>query len=174
LNGAALAALAAGVGSDCALFLSPGPSVMRGRGERIEPLAKEAYSRFRGTRVLLFKPGFPIPTPWAYGRLAAEAPRAYMPAARAEAMLASWIAKAGAPVEEVFFNSMERPAFAKFPAIPALLEEIRSRFGITARLSGSGSACFAFLHENMDAGAVEGVIRADWGPSAFVMETRVA
>jgi 4-diphosphocytidyl-2-C-methyl-D-erythritol kinase len=174
LDGAALAALAAGVGSDCALFLSPSPSVMRGRGERIEPLAKEAYSRFRGARVLLFKPGFPIPTPWAYGRLAAEAPRAYLPAARAEAMLASWIAKAGAPVEELFFNSMERPAFAKFPAIPALLEEIRDRFGITARLSGSGSACFAFLHENVDAGAVGGVIRAAWGPSAFVMETRVA
>jgi 4-diphosphocytidyl-2-C-methyl-D-erythritol kinase len=174
LDGAALAAVAASVGSDCALFLSPGPSVMRGRGERIEPLAKEAYSRIRGTRVLVFKPGFPIPTPWAYGRLAAEAPRSYLPAARAEAMLASWISKPGAPVEELFFNSMERPAFAKFPSLPVLLEEIRSRFGITARMSGSGSACFAFLHENMAAAAVESVIRAAWGPSAFVMETRVA
>jgi 4-diphosphocytidyl-2-C-methyl-D-erythritol kinase len=174
LDGAALSGLAASVGSDCALFLAGGPAVMRGRGERVEPLAREPYSRFRGMRVLVFKPGFPIATPWAYGRLAAEAPRAYMPADRAESMLASWMAKAGAPLEELFFNSMERPAFAKFPAIPVLLDELRRRFGITARMSGSGSACFAFLNENADAGALEVAIRTAWGPSAFVIETRVA
>jgi 4-diphosphocytidyl-2-C-methyl-D-erythritol kinase len=174
LDAAGLAQLAASVGSDCALFLSRGPVVMRGRGERVEPLPKEAYSRVRGMRVLLFKPGFAIPTPWAYGRIAAEAPRGYVQAGRAEAMLAAWIDKPGASTDEFLFNSMERPAFAKFAALPVLLERLNSRFGISPRMSGSGSACFALLNEKADATPMEATIREAWGPSAFVTETRVA
>jgi 4-diphosphocytidyl-2-C-methyl-D-erythritol kinase len=174
LDAAALARVAASVGSDCTLFLSKGPVVMRGRGERVEALPKEAYSRFRGMRVLLFKPAFAIATAWAYGRIAAEAPRGYVQSARAESMLASWIGKSGADVDELLFNSMEKPAFAKFAALPVLMERLRERFGISPRMSGSGSACFALLHENADAGPVEATIREAWGPSAFVTETRVA
>jgi 4-diphosphocytidyl-2-C-methyl-D-erythritol kinase len=174
LGAAALAAVAASVGSDCALFLARGPVIMRGRGERLEPLPKEAYSRIRGMRVLIFKPGFAIPTPWAYGRLAAEAPRGYVKEARAEAMLASWIEKKGAPAEEFLFNSMEKAAFAKFPALPVLLERLRSQFGIHGRMSGSGSACYALVHEDFGAGPVEATVREAWGPSAFFAESRVA
>jgi 4-diphosphocytidyl-2-C-methyl-D-erythritol kinase len=174
LDAAALVRVAASVGSDCPLFLAKGPVVMRGRGERIDPLPKEAYSRIRGMRVLLFKPGFAIPTAWAYGRMAAEAPRGYVRAARAEAMLASWIDKAGAPPGELLFNSMERPAFAKFAALPVLLDRLHTRFGISPRMSGSGSACFALLQEKEHAGPIEAMIREAWGPSAFVTETRVA
>ena len=174
LDGPALAAAAASVGSDCTLFLSRGPVVMRGRGERVEALPKEPYSRIRGARVLLFKPGFAIPTPWAYGRLAAEAPRAYVHADRAEAMLASWTGKAGAPAADLLFNSMERPAFAKFAALPVLLERLRDQFGVRGRMSGSGSACFALIGEGERIGPLEAAIREAWGPSAFVAETRVA
>jgi 4-diphosphocytidyl-2-C-methyl-D-erythritol kinase len=174
LDGAGLARVASAVGSDCALFLSRGPVVMRGRGEVIEPLPREAYSRIRGMRVLVFKPGFAISTPWAYARLAADAPRGYLAPARAESMLASWIGKPGAPAEDLYFNSLERPAFAKFPAFAILLERIRTQFGIAARMSGSGSACFALLHEAVDAAPVVAVIREAWGPTAFVVETRVA
>jgi 4-diphosphocytidyl-2-C-methyl-D-erythritol kinase len=174
LDGAALARVASSVGSDCALFLARGPVVMRGRGERVEPLPREAYSRLRGMRVIVFKPGFAIPTPWAYARLAAEAPRGYVQAARAEAMLAAWISKAGAPADELLFNSMEKAAFAKFPALPLLLERLHGQFGVSARMSGSGSACFALVHEDFGAGPFESVVREAWGPSAFVAETRVA
>ena len=169
-----LAGVAASVGSDCALFLAGGPVVMRGRGERLEPLPKEAYSRFRGMRVLIFKPGFAIPTPWAYARLAAEAPRGYVKESRAEAMLATWIEKKGASAEELLFNSMEKAAFAKFPALPVLLEKLRVQFGIHGRMSGSGSACYALVHEDFGAAPVEATVREAWGPSAFFAETRVA
>ena len=174
LDAAALSGVASSVGSDCALFLARGPVVMRGRGERVEPLAREAYSRFRGTRVLIFKPAFAIATPWAFGRLAAEAPRGYVQPARAEAMLSAWIDRAGASADELLFNSMERVAFAKFAALPVLLERLRNQFGIAARMSGSGSACFALIHENMALAPVEAAVREAWGPSAFVVETRVA
>ncbi len=174
LDEAALARTASGVGSDCALFLSGSPVVMRGRGERVERLPKEAYSRVRGMRVLLFKPGFAIPTSWAYARMAADAPRGYVAPGRAEAMLADWIGRPGAPAGDLLFNSMERPAFSKFAALPALLERIRAQFGVSGRLSGSGSACFAILNESFEAGPLENVIREAWGPSAFIAETRIA
>jgi 4-diphosphocytidyl-2-C-methyl-D-erythritol kinase len=174
LDGAALSRVAAGIGSDCALFLCGAPAVMRGRGERVQPLPSEAYGRIRGMRVLLFKPAFAIPTPWAYARLVAEAPRAYASEMASEARLGAWLSKAGTPVDELLFNSMERPAFTKFPALPALLELLRYRFGISARMSGSGSACFALLHENADLRPVEATVREAWGASAFVAETRIA
>jgi 4-diphosphocytidyl-2-C-methyl-D-erythritol kinase len=174
LDGAALAGVAASVGSDCALFLAGRPVVMRGRGERIEALSKEAYGRFRGMRVLVFKPAFAIPTPWAYSRLVAQAPRGYIAPARAEAMLGAWLGKPGAPVSELLFNSMEKPAFAKFAALPELLRRIWDRFGIAARMSGSGSACYALLHEDVDAVPIMAEIRGAWGAPALVVETRIA
>jgi 4-diphosphocytidyl-2-C-methyl-D-erythritol kinase len=174
LDGAGLARVASQLGSDCALFLSGGPVVMRGRGERVEPLPKEAYRRVRGMRVLIFKPGVPVSTAWAYGRLAAGSPQSYVPGSRAEATLNAWISRSGAPAEQLQFNSMEPPVFAKFPALPILLEEIRRRFNLSARMSGSGSACYVLLTEDADPGPVCGLIREAWGPSAFIVETRIA
>jgi 4-diphosphocytidyl-2-C-methyl-D-erythritol kinase len=174
LDGPGLARVAATVGSDCTLFLSKGPVVMRGRGERVEALPKEAYSRIRGMRVALFKPAFSVSTPWAYARLAADGPHSYTASSEAEPALAAWIAKAGAPVAELFFNSFERPVFAKFAALPVLLERLRGEFGIEACMSGSGSACFALLAEDEDLGPVAAAVREAWGPSAFVVESRIA
>jgi 4-diphosphocytidyl-2-C-methyl-D-erythritol kinase len=169
-----LARVASGVGSDCALFLANSPVVMRGRGERVEPLAKEVYRRIRGARVIIFKPGFAVPTAWAYAKLAAGAPKGYVSLSDAEARLALWTSKPGAPAAELLFNSMEPPVFAKFPALPILIGQIGARFGIACRMSGSGSACFALLNESADAGPVEAAVRAAWGPSAFFVETRIA
>jgi 4-diphosphocytidyl-2-C-methyl-D-erythritol kinase len=74
----------------------------------------------------------------------------------------------------LLFNSMEPPVFSKFAALPVLIGQIASRFGIAVRMSGSGSACFALLNERTDAGPVEAAVRAAWGPSAFFVETRIA
>jgi 4-diphosphocytidyl-2-C-methyl-D-erythritol kinase len=170
----ALADLAATLGSDCPLFLADGPVIMRGRGERIEPLPESAARRLRGRRVLVFKPGFGIATPWAYGRLAATAPGSYLPAAAAEARLAAWLEAQEAAGEELLFNTMEAPAFAKFVALPTLLDQLRGEFGLQPRMSGSGSACFALLPENLDAAPVIGAVRRAWGASAFAREARIA
>lgn len=168
-----LAEVAAAVGSDCPLFLAGGPVVMRGRGERLEPIPAGAAARLGGRRVLVFKPGFSIATPWAYARLAAGAPGSYLPAAEAEARLAAWIGDSRAKAEGLPFNSLEAPAFRKFPALPLLLEQLRSDFGVSAGMSGSGSACFALLPEAADAGAVAARVRREWGASAFVREARI-
>jgi len=173
LDAAGLARVASGVGSDCALFLGGGPVVMRGRGERVEPLPREPSLRIRGRRILVFKPGFAIATPWAYGRLAAS-PGRYVSASWAEGRLASWIRNPDAAAKDLLFNSMEPPAFAKFAALPLLLAALRERFGIATGMSGSGSACFALLAEEADAAPIVAAIREAWGPSAFAVDTRLA
>jgi 4-diphosphocytidyl-2-C-methyl-D-erythritol kinase len=174
LDAGGLARVAANVGSDCALFLSPIPVVMRGRGDQIEPLGKQAYSRIRGQRVFIFKPGFPIPTPWAYAQLVEDAPRGYITAGRAESKLASWVEQPNLTPQDLLFNSMEKAAFTKYPALPAMLDHLRGRFGFSARMSGSGSACYALVHEDESAAVVESAVREAWGPSAFFTESRIA
>jgi 4-diphosphocytidyl-2-C-methyl-D-erythritol kinase len=174
LDAAALATLATRVGSDCALFLPGGPVVMRGRGERVEPLAAGAVARLRGRRVLIFKPSFGIGTSWAYAQLAAAGEKKYLPATEAEARLAAWLGDAKQPAEAGLFNSFEQPIFLKFPALPVLLEALDTEFGLAVRMSGSGSACFALLPAAAAVEAVRARIREAWGAAAWVAETRIS
>jgi 4-diphosphocytidyl-2-C-methyl-D-erythritol kinase len=168
-----LARVAASIGSDCPLFLHDGPIVMRGRGEQIVPLPAVAASRLRGRRVLVFKPAFGIATAWSYEQLAAGAPGSYVDSVPAEERLTAWIEDAGAPAEALLFNNMEPPAFAKFLALPVLCRDLQTRFGLKAQMSGSGSACFAFLADDTDATQIVAAIREAWGQSAFLVETRL-
>ncbi|MBS0632688.1 MAG: 4-(cytidine 5'-diphospho)-2-C-methyl-D-erythritol kinase [Verrucomicrobia bacterium] len=173
LGAPALEELAAKLGSDCALFLRGGPVVMRGRGERVEPLPAAGAARLRGRRVLVFKPGFGIATPWAYGRMVAGAPGSYLPAPEAEARLAGWLGDAAAPAERLLYNNMEGAAFAKYLALPTLLGVLRRRFGLEARMSGSGSACFALLPEDAPVAEIEAAVRGAWGASALCVAAKL-
>ncbi len=178
LSGNALApgrrlALAAALGSDCPLFWHEAPVVMRGRGERITPLPAEAARRLVGRRVLVFKPDFGVETAWAYQALAAR-PEWYADAAAEEARLAAWFADGRAPAESLLANTLEHPVFTKWLALPALLDQLRERHGVRARMSGSGSACFALLEEDVEEGELIATIRAAWGEAAFVQATTLA
>ncbi|MBA4135694.1 MAG: 4-(cytidine 5'-diphospho)-2-C-methyl-D-erythritol kinase [Opitutus sp.] len=166
-----LAAMAAQLGSDCALFLQNAPVVMRGRGERVETLPEAGRARLSGRRVIVFKPAFGIATPWAYARMVARGGD-YLPVAEAEGRLASWLA-GDAAVEKILFNNMEPAAFEKYLALPVLLARLTHAFGLAPRMSGSGSACFALLDEAAPTDEVTRVIRESWGPAADVIVTRL-
>lgn len=174
LTSEALATVAARLGSDCVLFLQAGPVVMRGRGEDVQLLPVQAATRLRGKRLLIFKPPFGISTVWAYRQMAAGAPATYLPPTEAEERLAAWIGDAAAPAENLLFNNMEAPAFTKFIALPVALDCLRAEFGLAPCMSGSGSACFAFLPDNAPVVAITRRIRELWGAEAFVAETRLA
>jgi 4-diphosphocytidyl-2-C-methyl-D-erythritol kinase len=155
LDRAALATLAAEIGSDCPLFLHDGPVVVRGRGERIEALPDEGRRRLAGR--------------W----LAAEAPGSYLPAEQAECRLAAWLADEWAPAEALGFNSLERPAFGKFVALPAMLALVRETHGVEARMSGSGSACYAWVEDAQAGERVAQTVREAWGETAWIRVNRL-
>ena len=165
--------LAAALGSDCPLFWHDAPVMMRGRGERIDPLPAGAAARLRGRRVLVFKPAFGVATAWAYQALAAR-PEWCADAAAEAARLEAWMVDAKAPAEMLLANTLEQPVFAKWVALPALLVWLRERHGIVARMSGSGSACFALLDSAAEESAAVATIREAWGDTAFVQATTLA
>lgn len=174
LGAAELAPMAVKLGSDCALFLHEGPVVMRGRGEAVAAMDARATARLRGRRVLVFKPAFGISTPWAYAQMAGRAPESYLPAAEAEGKLRAWTDRTEASAEELLFNNMEPAAFGKFVALPALLGQLRDEFGLAPRMSGSGSACFAFLAADAPVARIIARVVEAWGPTSFVVETAIA
>jgi 4-diphosphocytidyl-2-C-methyl-D-erythritol kinase len=101
------------------------------------------------------------------------APGSYLPSGDAEARLASWLGNENATAERLLFNNMEVPAFKKYVALPVLLAWLRKEFGVAAGMSGSGSACFALLDENMPSEPLVTRIREAWGEDVFTAETRI-
>jgi 4-diphosphocytidyl-2-C-methyl-D-erythritol kinase len=172
LDESRLGEIATKLGSDCALFLANAPVVMRGRGDRVEPLPGQAAARLCGRRILLFKPSFGISTPWAYQRMVARG-RDYLPPVEAENRLMVWLS-AAVRAEELLFNNMEPAAYEKYVALPLLLEKLRGEYGVDARMSGSGSACYALLGDDQVADPLVARIRACWGAGAFVQESRIS
>lgn len=173
LDEPALGRIAASLGSDCPLFLAGAPCVMRGRGERVERLPESAVRRLAGRRLLVFKPDFSISTPWAYGRLVAANGAACLPARTAEARLAAWLASE-APAEALLFNTFEAVAFAKFQALPLVLDRLRRQPGVDGVLmSGSGSACFVVLARDARPEPLRQLVTESLGAAACVVEAAI-
>jgi len=181
-----LCELAAKLGADCAFFVCGQPAIMSGRGEIIEPLSEAEAKRLYGRKLFVCKPAFGVSTAWAYGEMAtgaiASAGQYYVAEGEAERLCRQWLAaeKSFEQLPELLtFNNMESVVFRKYPALAILADAFSDRFGIVLRMSGSGSACFAFLPEDAsgpDASAalasrLNECVREFWGPTAF---TRVA
>lgn len=166
-----LEGFAAEVGSDCAFFVRGQAAVMRGRGERLEILPAAARAALAGRKVVLVKPPFGVPTPEAYGLLVRTGK--YRPVAQAEAELAAWLAQPSAdPVK--LGNDLAEPVFSKYVALPAGLASFRRVTGSDWQMTGSGSACFAWVADGFDqAGLRADAIRV-WGPGAWVAETVIS
>jgi 4-diphosphocytidyl-2-C-methyl-D-erythritol kinase len=166
-----LEALAAEVGSDCPFFVRGQAAVMRGRGERLEILPPAARAALAGRKVVLAKPPFGVPTPEAYGLLAKAGK--YRPVAQAEAELAAWLARPAAdPVK--LGNDLADPVFAKYVALPAGLASFRRVTGLEWQMTGSGSACFAWVEDGFDQAGLRADAMRVWGPGAWVAETVIS
>ncbi len=121
-----LGELAAQIGSDVAFFIYQSAATCRGRGEIVTPTKLKTP-----LSLLLFKPEFSVPTPWAYSR---------------------WKDSRELPdvsykVQEFngaqFVNDLERPVFEKFVFLAEMKRWLqRQPEAGAALLSGSGSYCF--------------------------------
>ena len=140
--------LAAALGSDVPFFLYDQPALATGRGEKVQTL--EHFPALRGKAFFLVHPGFGISTPWSYQNLA-RFPEALNGKAGRAAALVTKLQAGDLPVAAGdFYNSLEAPAFDKFPVLELYKEFLRENGALVALMSGSGSTTFA-IAENLAA-----------------------
>lgn len=143
-----LTSLAAELGSDVPFFLARSAAFCRGRGELVEPIAP--LPRWP---VLLLKPEFGVPTPWAYSRWrdSRELPGiSYVPQSLGELTIV---------------NDLERPVFEKYVFLARMKEWLRAQPEVAAALlSGSGSTLFAILKLGGNADALAQRARVELDP----------
>ena len=148
--------LAGEIGSDIPFFLlDENAAIGTGRGERVQPIAFPWR-----LPIVLIKPPFPIPTPWAYQKWAAS-----------KELAGVLYAPQVCPWGEVV-NDLERPVFEKYTLLPTLKMKLLDQPDVIAALmSGSGSTMFAITRT---AAACESIaaLATEWcGPESFVRIT---
>lgn len=140
-----LTQLAARLGSDVPFFLQNRPALGLGRGELVRPLAR--FPALDGCWVLLVYPGFGISTAWAYQSLA-RFPEALHGRPGRALELVSLLEQPRWPAEGIpLFNSLEAPAFEKFPVLELCQEFFRAEGAMATLMSGSGSTTFALFRK---------------------------
>lgn len=149
-----LAQLAAEIGSDVPFFIYQSAALCCGRGEMVKP------STLRGTlQLLLLKPSFGVPTPWAYSRwkVSRELPEMnYMP------QVFHGI---------TFFNDLERPVFEKHLFLARMKMWLITQPEVgAALLSGSGSTIFAVLREGSEAELIAARAKLELDPELWTCE----
>ena len=148
----ALAALAAELGSDVPFFIYQSAAMIRGRGERVEPVAFPCV-----LPLLLLKPPFGVPTPWAYSRWkdAREIPDVPY-------------ATQAFPWGELV-NDLERPVFEKYIFLADVKRWLLAQPEAAGVLmSGSGATVFAVLRSKEDAEPLGERVAAEFGPDLWL------
>lgn len=148
--------LGAQIGSDVPCFLLDTPAADgAGRGEQVTPCEFPWQ-----LPLVLIKPPFPIPTPWAYQRWAASKE---IPGVLYAPQLCPW----GAMV-----NDLERPVFEKFQFLPALKSFLLDHGEVRAALmSGSGSTLFAVTYTHAEAAELAEKAREWAGETSWIHAT---
>jgi 4-diphosphocytidyl-2-C-methyl-D-erythritol kinase len=143
--------LAAQLGSDVPFFILGSAATCRGRGEIVEPATLPA-----SFNLLLVKPDFGVPTPWAYGKW--KNPR--------ELPGVNYVSQTFSSVR--FVNDLERPVFEKFVLLGYLKTWLRLQPEVgAALLSGSGSTVFAVLRDGADRNQLAERIHAEVDPEMW-------
>ena len=147
LDAPAIHALAAELGSDVPFFLVRSAAVCRGRGEHVEQAPSPG-----ALPLLLIKPAFGVPTPWAYSRWKDSRE---MPGVSYAPQDFPW----GRLV-----NDLERPVFEKYVFLAVLKRWLLQQPEVAgALMSGSGSTTFAVLKSVADGAGLEIRVREEFG-----------
>ncbi len=159
-----LAPLAAELGSDVSFFLNGRTAVIRGRGERVEPVELG----WRGFVVLLL-PGFSVSTPavyreWSRQQGASPAIEKVKEAGEVPAIgsAADWM--------RATFNMLEEPAMVVSPPLRAVFERATALADRPVRISGSGSSLFTAFDSESEAQAFAGMAQRDLNVRIVVVQ----
>ena len=147
--------MAAALGSDVPFFLGTDAALCTGRGEQITPVAAP-----EPMRILLVKPPFGVPTPWAYQAWS-----------RMQAGTAVATSRGRFDWGELI-NDMEAPVFAKYVQLRILRDWLAKRC-VAAMLAGSGSTVFAICDESADMDSMREEIAREFGETflSFITTT---
>ena len=159
LTQAQLIELGAQIGSDVPCFILDSPAADgAGRGEQVTEVDFPWQ-----LPLVLIKPPFPIPTPWAYKRWVDSQE---IPGVLYAPQLCHWGAMS---------NDLERPVFEKHILLPTLktwlLEQSEVR---VALMSGSGSTMFAITETPSQSAEVAAKAREWCGETSWVQSTLTA
>jgi len=171
LSAAKLNELAASLGSDAPFFLQNRPALATGRGEQIQPL--DFFPALRDRAFLLIHPGFGISTVWAYQSLARFPAALNGKPGRAAELITRLQATNWPAVADGFYNSLEAPAFEKYPVLALFQEFLRANGALAALMSGSGSTTFAVAENVPGAEALAEKFKSKFGQNCWtaVVET---
>ncbi|HTL58700.1 MAG TPA: 4-(cytidine 5'-diphospho)-2-C-methyl-D-erythritol kinase [Candidatus Limnocylindrales bacterium] len=158
--------LAASLGSDVPFFLHNKPALGTGRGEKIEPL--EMFACLNGCALLLIYPGFGIATAWAYQQLARFPEALNGRAGRAKQLISLLQSSDLKTAASQFYNSLEAPAFWKFPLLVLFQEFLRTNGAIATLMSGSGSTSFALVQSQSAAETLAERFKVKFGDNNWI------
>jgi 4-diphosphocytidyl-2-C-methyl-D-erythritol kinase len=139
-----LAEFAQEIGSDVPLFLHPSPSLITGRGEKVEP----SPILINATYVVVF-PGFSVSTQWAYSnfRLTKEPDKYTL----------SGLYRTGKEVlppdqwQNLLVNDLEEAVTTRHPEIGRCKEDLLRAGASASLMSGSGSTVFGLFEDRQTA-----------------------
>ncbi len=151
-----LESLAATIGSDVPFFIRRQPAWARGRGEILESTTLP-----KPLPIVLIKPPFGVPTPWAYQAYAGST---NFPGAPTAPQTLG---------DLTFVNDLERPVFQKFLLLPMIKTWLLDQPETSAALmSGSGATLFGIAKSNEAATALAESARQNFGETYWIQTTR--
>ncbi|MSU41748.1 MAG: 4-(cytidine 5'-diphospho)-2-C-methyl-D-erythritol kinase [Pedosphaera sp.] len=157
--------LAARLGSDVPFFLQDNPALATGRGELVQPLPP--FPALKNAGLLLVHPGFGVSTPWAYQQLAKHPNALNGQPGRAAALADVLQTGTLSAVAPLLYNSLEAPAFVKYPLLPLIKDFFLANGAVAALMSGSGSTLFALAPNIGAAQSLDLQYRQRFGPAGW-------
>jgi len=157
--------LAAKIGSDVPFFLQDGPALAIGRGEVVKSL--QPFKALDGAGLLLVNPGFGVSTPWAYRELAEYPDVLNGEPGRAQALADALAGGSLAEAAGLFFNSLEKPVFAKHTVLPVIRDFLREQGALVSLMSGSGATVFALTEGRAEAESLRAKYHEQFGQAGW-------
>lgn len=142
--------LASSLGSDCAFFVNPVPSIATGKGNILQEISLNLSKLY----LLIAKPSSHISSADAYSMVKPNNSRD---------KLNNLIQKPIAEWKYVIENDFEKSIFPKFPIIEQIKEKMYQAGAIYAQMSGSGSSVFGIFNEKPTAEFDEDIfVKGGW------------
>ena len=163
--------IAAALGSDIPFFLQDKPTLATGRGEKIQPL--QNFPDLKGRAFLLIHPGFGISTPWAYQNLARFPNALNGLNGRAQKLISLLQTTDLKNAATGFYNSLEAPAFEKFPILKLYKEFLIANSALAALMSGSGSTTFAICENIPEAESLAEKFKSKFGANCWTAVVKI-